>query len=180
MGISRAQASIDMLVAYGIAILMITISLYVLLQLGIFNSRAAPTYCAPSPSFSCDGVAIHPNGTMIMVFSQSTGGSMIISGVACSTQQNVSSDSPKYGNVHVLPYGAAPGYYPDNQLQGGITAYSSNETKIRVNCYSGPKVAKARLGNEFSGYVWINYTISELPGSYSNVQRLASVSVKYT
>ena len=49
----RAQASIDMLIAYGVAILIVSIALYVVLQLGIFNTRLAPTYCNPAPSFAC-------------------------------------------------------------------------------------------------------------------------------
>ncbi len=84
----RAQVSIDLLVSYGIAILVITIALYTVLQLGIFNSRLAPEYCNATPSFSCDGVALTDNGVLTVIFSQTTGGTMYITGASCSGTQN--------------------------------------------------------------------------------------------
>jgi uncharacterized protein (UPF0333 family) len=182
----RAQASIDLLVSYGIAILLISIALFVLLQLGIFNSRLAPTYCNAAPSFSCAAVAVSAkSGVMTLIFSQSTGATIYINGISCSTQQSVNSSGPKYGNINVLPYQAGPintiGYYPGNQLQNGLVMYPSNQTRVFVNCYSNShSPAKGQLGNSFTGFVWINYTISNLPANYYNVQQIASVSTKYT
>lgn len=182
----KAQASIDLLVSYGIAILLVSIALFVLLQLGVFNSRLAPAYCNAVPSFTCTAVAISARtGTMTLIFAQSTGATIDINGIACSTQQSTNSSGPRYGNIHVLPYEATPVntimYYPSNQLQSGLIVYSSNQTRVSVNCYgSSPSPSKGGLGNQFTGFVWINYTISTLPGNYYNVQQLVSVSTKYT
>ncbi|MGI0100872.1 MAG: hypothetical protein ACREBH_04120 [Candidatus Micrarchaeaceae archaeon] len=178
----RAQASIDLLIAYGVAILIISVAMYVVLQLGIFNTRIAPTYCNAAPSFICSTAAMAPNGTLTILFSQATSGTMNVIGISCSNQPNTTSLGPEYGNWKMLPYDDAPSFYPTNQLQNGLTVYSSNQTRIYTYCYDGPNnnLATGALGNEFTGYVWINYTISTLPSNYYNVQQLISFSAKYT
>jgi hypothetical protein len=183
---SKAQASIDLLVSYGIAILLVSIAIFVLLQLGVFNSRLAPTYCNAAPSFTCTAVAISARtGVLTLVFAQSTGATFKVVGASCSTQQttnSLNSSGPRYGNVNLLPQSTAPSYYPNNQLSSGLTLYSSNQTRIQTYCYGGPnnKLAKGALGTAFTGFVWINYTISSLPGNYYNTQQIVSVSSKYT
>jgi uncharacterized protein (UPF0333 family) len=178
----RAQASIDMLVAYGVALLLVSISIYVLLQLGVFNSRLAPSYCNPAPGFTCTAVAINKNGVATLVFAQATGATLNITGVACSNNQNDTITGPKYGNFNVLPYNPNTiAYYPNSQLSNGIIVYSSSSTRIQANCFVAPNnLAKGALGNSFSGFIWINYSINSLPGSYHNVQQLVSFSTKYT
>ncbi len=176
----RAQASVDLLISYSIAILIITIALYVVLQLGIFNPRLAPEYCNPSPAFSCDGAAITSNGILTIIFSQSTGGTMTITGIACSSAQNSLTTGPAYGNVNMLPYSAAPSYYPSNDLQnGGLVVYSGGGARVSVYCYTASGIAKGNIGNSFSGTVWITYTLTELPSTANTVQQLATFSSKY-
>ncbi|MGD0510456.1 MAG: hypothetical protein ABSA33_01315 [Candidatus Micrarchaeaceae archaeon] len=172
----RAQASIDMLVAYGIAILITSIAIYVILQLGVFNTRLAPTYCNAAPSFSCAGYAIATNGLLTMVFSQSTGATLNVTGVACSTQPSNNATAPRFGNIGVTPSSA---YYASGQWNS-IIVYSSNNTRISMYCYGPSGFANGQLGNGFTGYVWINYTVSSLPSNYHNIQQMASVSAKYT
>jgi hypothetical protein len=176
----KAQAALDMLISYGIAILIISIAIYVVLQLGIFNNRLAPTYCNAAPSFICDGVSINTTGEMTIIFAQSTGGTLNITGIACSNLANTTSIGPKYGNFNVSSYKKAPQFYPTSQLQNGLILYSSNQTRLYVYCYSGPSVAKSNLGNSYTGYVWINYTINTLPNNFHNVQQVISFSAKYT
>lgn len=175
----RAQASIDMLVSYGIAMLVIAIALYTVLQLGVFNTRLAPEYCNATPPFSCDGYALSSNGILTIVFSQSTGGTMTVTGVACASTQNSLVLGPAYGNVNVLPYSTAPGYYSTNALQNGAIAYSGGAVRVGVYCYSGKGAAKGNIGNSFSGVVWINYTLSNLPNTMHTVQQLVTFNSKY-
>lgn len=172
----RAQASIDMLVAYGIAILIVSIALYVVLQLGVFNTRLAPTYCNSAPDFACASYSINTAGALTVVFSQSTGATMNVTGAACSTQPSTNSSEPKYGNIAVVPSGQ---FYPSGQWNS-IIVYSSNNTRISVNCYGPSGLAKGQLGNGFTGFVWINYTVSSLPANYHSLQQMASISAKYT
>ncbi len=183
--VDKAQASIDLLVAYGVAILIISIAIYVVLQLGVFNSRLAPSYCNAAPGFTCTAVAIKPSGTLTVVFSQSTGATLTITGMACSNQQNLTSVGPRYGNVNILtnyavPFGNPLMYYPSNQLYNGLKVYSSNQTRASVNCFGGSGLAKGGLGNQFTGFVWIRYTVSTLPNNYNTIQQLVAVSTKYT
>lgn len=176
----KAQASVDMLIAYGIAILIVSIALYVVLELGIFNNRLAPTYCNTAPSFSCAQYAIATNGNLTLIMSQSTTGDLNISGIACSTEANSIGNGPKYGNVGVADYANAISTYPTNQLQHNLLVYPSQNIKVSVYCYTGTGVAALGLGQTFTGYVWFNYTINNLPSSLHNVQQVVSVSAKYT
>lgn len=180
MNKKKAQAAIDMLISYSIAILVISIALYVVLQLGIFNNRLAPQYCNASPSFTCSSATIASNGDLLLSFSQDTPGIMYITGAACASFPNSTATGPAYGNIHVLPYSTVPNYYPSAALQGGITAYSSNQTRILLTCYTASGIARGNLGNTFSGYVWINYTFTDLPGNYHSVQQLVSFNEKYS
>ena len=176
----RSQASIDLIISYGVALLIISITLYVILQLGIFNMRLAPTYCNTAPGFVCVASSISSNGVMTLVFTQATGVTLNIYGAACSTTANTITFGPKYGNYGVLPYTTAPAFYPSNQLKYGLQMYSSNQTRLYIDCYGGSGPAKGTLGTVFTGYVWLNYTVSSLPSNYHPVQQVVSLSQKYT
>ncbi|MEM0150008.1 MAG: hypothetical protein QXW10_03875 [Candidatus Micrarchaeaceae archaeon] len=176
----KAQAAMDFLISYGVAILIIALALYVIYRVGIFNPTIVPSYCNPAPSFICNLAAINTSGVMTISFAQATGGAMNITGVACSTVANITSNGPMYGNIGIKTYKAASGFYPSNELQNGAILYSSNSIAINVYCYSGRGIAKASLGSVFTGYVWINYTYSGLPPSMHNIEEIATVSAKYT
>lgn len=177
---ARAQAAIDMLISYGVAILVIAVALYIILQLGVFNSRLASTYCNAAPSFICDQIAINTTGTVTLIFAQGTGGTMNITGASCSSTANTTIYGPKYGNVFTYSYSKSPSFYPNNQLQNGVIVYSGNQSKITFNCYGSGGIAKNGLGNTYSGYVWINYTYNNLPQKYHVVQQVFSFTSKYT
>lgn len=182
MRVQKSQAAIDLLISYSTAILIISISIYVILQLGVFNTRIAPTYCTASPGFSCDGAAMNISGEVLLIFAQSNGGTMSVTGAACSSIANSLTTGPEYGNVGVLPdSGSAASFYPANSLlQSGLSVYPSNETKFIVNCYNGAGIAKGHIGNSFSGIIWVNYTYSGLPSNYHVVQQVATFSERYS
>ncbi|MGD0728789.1 MAG: hypothetical protein ABR981_01815 [Candidatus Micrarchaeaceae archaeon] len=182
LNIKKAQASIDLLISYGIAILIISIAMYVVLQLGIFNARLAPISCSAITSFLCSEYTINSNGIATIVFAQSSGGTMRINGASCSTEPNTISEGPEYGNVQVLPYSRTPQYYPpsNSNLETPLTVYPSNLTRFSINCYTASGIATGHLGNTYTGLVWINYTISNLPSSYSSVQQVISFTAKYS
>jgi hypothetical protein len=175
---ARAQSALDMLVAYGVAILVIAVTIYIILQLGIFNNRLAQNYCNSAPSFICDQMAINTTGVVTIIFTQGTGGTMNITGISCASLANNTFYGPEYGNFYTWPYGKAA--YPSNQLQNGLIVYSSNQTKITFYCYGPGGIAKGQLGNTFSGFVWLNYTYTNLPANYHVVQQVFSFTAKYT
>jgi hypothetical protein len=176
----KAQAAMDMLISYGIVILIISIALYVVLQLGVFNNRLAPTYCNAASSFSCINYAIAPSGNLTLVLSQSTTASINITGIACNTEANTVSAGPEYGNVGVWNYTKDPTAYPTNQLKNLLTVYPSTNVRVNVYCYSGGAIATSGLGHTYTGYVWLNYTISDLPSNFHNVQQVISFATKYS
>lgn len=175
----KSQATLDLLISYSVAILIISIALYVVLELGVFNSRLAPTYCTGAPSFVCSEFAIAPNSTLTIVFADSIAANINITAIACSNQANTIGAGPRYGNVYVANDFKAPQYYPDSSLLNGLIVYPSNQSRFSVYCYNGGGRAKGALGNTFSGIVWINYTIANLPG-YSNVEQAMTFTAKYT
>ncbi len=176
----RAQSAIDFLTSYGIAILVIAVAIYVVLQLGVFNYKLAPDYCDPSPGIRCVSVAMQGNGTVILLISQSTGGALNLSGAACSALPNSAASGPKYGNVNVLPYATAPSYYPTNALGKGVELYPGQPLPLTVYCYGPGGRSTGKIGNPYSGFVWLNYTYSGLPDTTHSVQEALSFSTKFT
>ncbi|MDE1868712.1 MAG: hypothetical protein KGH60_01980 [Candidatus Micrarchaeota archaeon] len=186
---NKAQASIDFMVAYGIALLVIAIALSVVVQLGLFNVRLAPTTCNPAPGFQCTAATMNTMGVLTIAFSQATGGTLTINGAGCSSAANATRDYPAYGNVNLLPYTKAPQYYPaivpfntpfNSPPANSISLSSSGSGLITVYCYTHFGKATSQLGNSFSGILWLNYTISDLPSNLNNVQEMASFTAKYT
>ena len=179
---ARAQSSIDFISSYGFVILIIAVVIYAVLQLGVFNYSASPPYCYPQSPFSCMAYSINTSGAIAIVLSQSSGGILNITGAACSTSPNTTRVGPRYGNVKVLPYGAAPpGAYPNGGLANGMVLYPGQRAALQVECYGsnlGP--ARSSLGQTFTGYVWVNYTFSGLPSGYHNLAQAAAVNIKYT
>lgn len=176
----RLQAALDFMVAYSAAFLVIAIALYVVVQLGVFNSRLAPLYCDTDPTFACASVGINTSGGLTVVLAQYTGGTISIAGAACSSQVNGTSNRPLYGNVNVQDYAHAAGFYPNAQFQSPVTLYSGNATALRVYCYAssgGP--ATGRISDGFTGYLWLNYTITNLPQK-KIIGRAVSISTKYS
>ncbi len=173
----KLQAALDFMVSYGLAILIITIALYVVFSLGVFNPKLAPTVCNPAPGFVCKAYAISTNSTFTISLAQATGGTIDITGAACSSSVNSSSDMPQYGNVHVLGYSSA--YYPNTNIQSGLNLYSDGSNTIELYCFNGGGKATSSLGYTFSGYLWINYTISNLPPTHY-IKRVATFTVSYT
>jgi hypothetical protein len=179
---AKGQAAIDFLLSYGVAILVITLAIYVILELGIFNLANAPQTCDALPGFACDSYALYPNGTMIIIISQTTGSAINITGVACASTINNTGNFPGNGNLYVQDY-ATEGFvgYPDSHLLYGKYIYSDGTAELSVKCYnSGGNVATASLGTTFSGYVWLNYTAVGLPTATHVVARALSVTTRYT
>ncbi|MGC8710278.1 MAG: hypothetical protein ACP5RF_01545 [Candidatus Micrarchaeia archaeon] len=175
----KAQASVDFLMSYGIAIIIIVIAVAVIYKVGVLNPTAAPVSCTPEPGFSCSLFSINTTGAMSIYLAQATGGPITVKGIACSASQNATGSLPAYGNIYVTsnpayyPYNA----YPNNALSNGIVVYSGSGNMFETNCYEAGGVATGALGDAFYGFIWLNYTI---PGYGNTVQKVASFTVKYT
>jgi len=169
------------MISYGVAIIIISIVIVSVAQLGVFNTQLAPTYCDATPSFSCASASINANGLLTILLSQATGATMNVIGAACSTIANTVTPGPMYGNINVgynsLTYSQ---FYPNNALANGILLYTSNTLDLTVFCYGGTGMASGPLGNPFTGVVWLNFTITSLPNSANNILQVATFSAKYS
>lgn len=178
---TKSQATLDFMVSYGFVFLVLSITLYVIVHLTFMNQVAAPSYCTPSPSFSCTAYALNRSGVFTIVLSQATGGTINIQAAACSSAVNSVGDAPAFGNVKIISNTIAPQFYPVNSgLQSPLSIYSSSLAVMSVYCYSASGVAKASPGSLFTGYFWINYTYSNLPITTNTVQRVVQFSTKYS
>lgn len=172
---------LDFMVSYGIAFLMLCITLYIVIHLSFINHSPSPSYCTASPSFSCSAYALTHNGIFTIALSQATGGTINVKAAACSSAVNSVGDAPAYGNAKIVSSAIAPQFYPsDSNLQTPLSMYSSAVQVMSVYCYTGAGVAMASPGSTFSGYFWINYTFSNLPSTTNTVQRVVAFSTRYS
>ena len=171
----KQQVAIDYLSSYGMAIAIMVVALIAVYTIALAPDNPS-VYCTPVPGFNCNFLSINPQGLLTAKFSQATGAAMTIDGIACSSQQNSSSDTPAFGNVAVnsLPtYYDLPTYYPP-----GNVIYSGGSYIVNVYCYtSGGKIATAKIGQGFQGYIWLSYSIQ----NYNPVtQKIATFSTVYS
>ena len=178
----RSQSAIDFLASYGIVLLVTSLAIYLIFQLGVFSPQLAPEYCDPSASFSCTGYAMLTNGIFTFELSQNIGGSISITAMGCSSEVNGTGIGPRYGNVKLLSTSYYPGQAPANGFVSGTVLFSNTAKKFSIYCYdaSGSTPATGSLGNTFIGYVWLNYTYSGLPAGYPTAQQVLAFSTTYT
>lgn len=173
----KAQSAIDFMISYGIALLVLAIVIYVVASQGFLANTYQTSQCSTtSHMFNCIAYMIKANGSVYIMFQSELPGYITITGVACSTQTNSTGSGPRYGNVDVLsPYSAnGVQYYPSNAVT--IIAYGGQKVLLRAYCYGGASAApvSGALGQPFTGYVWINYTYSQLPSSFSQTEEALS------
>ena len=175
----KAQAAVDFLMSYGIALIIILIAVSVIYKVSVTTPVLANPTCATVPGFACEAFALNRSGVLTMQLSQATGGTIIIRGVACSSTPNSIGNNPAYGNVWVTNQLSVSGqnfYTTGNAPLNGITVYSGESNTMFFYCYQSLGIAAGRLGNGFTGYVWLNYTIP----NYGNItEQVATLSLRY-
>lgn len=143
--------------SYGIAFIIIIISLAVMYKTGLLNPTLAPVFCTATSAFACGQFSINAvTGVLTMQISQSTGGPITVNAIACASARNASADRPQYGNPFVTN---AAAYYPAGWSPNPAnTFYSGTTVNFEMYCYGPGGIATGKLGNAFYGYVWINYS----------------------
>ncbi len=170
---ARGQAALDFLISYGFVILVIGVAIAVLIVFQLNGTYTETDYCNPSPGFSCGYYFINTSGEFSVQIAQVSGASMVINGIACSTEINATGNGPEYGNVRV---NGSASFYPPGGMGSG-TLYSGKAQTFNMYCYRSGGTNKGLYGNGAAGYVWMNYT---LPGYKSEVIMIASFNTKYT
>lgn len=168
----KLQSAIDFISAYGIAIVIIAATVLIVYKIAFVSQGAS--FCTPSPGFSCNFIAINTSGVLVLKVSQATGTSIKINGAACADQQNYTGDNPLYGNVNVNGMAA---FYPPPNYPPGNSIYSGSTYSLYLYCYSGGAVVKGSIGNQFTGYVWLNYSI---PNYGNQVEKIITFQTQYT
>ena len=177
----KSQAALDFMSAYGIVFIVLMIVSYVAFHFMFSNQALAPSYCNAVPSFSCVAYALSSSGALSVLLSQATGGTVIINAASCSSSVNAIGDFPQYGNVNLLPYSSGPQYYPANSgLQSPLTIYSGSQAVFTANCYTNTGLARGTTGTAITGYLWINYTYSNLPSTDNTILRVIQFSTKFS
>ena len=178
----RAQMSLDFIISYGVAFIIISAAIYIIMTSGIFNPTVIPENCVPSPSFVCDSYGINATGAMVIKLSQATGGTINVTGVACAVNSNSTDENlPETGNINILGYSGDSGSYPPGTFtSNGVIIYSDGYGILNAYCYAtNGAIDSQPLGNSFTGYIFINYTTSGLPSQHTLI-KVASVTMKYT
>ena len=81
---AKAQAAVDFLASYGLALVLITIVIVIIYQVAIADRYVFSNSCTPSPGFSCGFYSINSNGILTLQISQATGGPIQAEGIACA------------------------------------------------------------------------------------------------
>ncbi len=171
----KAQAALDFMTSYGMALIIIIIAIAIVYRLGVLNPNLVQPSCTSVPGFSCGLYFINTNGTLTVDLMQTTGGTITVLGAACSSAQNSTGNKPAFGNIYVTNNAL---YYPRGQSPGsGIEMYSGAQRQFNVTCYNPTGRARNSLGAGFFGYIWLNYSV---PGYRNTTQEVASLTVRYT
>jgi hypothetical protein len=174
----KLQSAMEYLMTYGWAILIIAVVLGALFSLGVFGNLLG-NHCVTTPGWSCISATLSTSGSLVMDIGQATGSTISIQGAACSATAN-SAGYPAYGAVGVGTTGS-----PTVGINGGAGAAVSSSAPatvangqtftLSVPCYSSSGSTTYTLGQAFTGFVWLNYTI---PGSTSAI--IAQITTSLT
>ena len=142
---SKAQSSLEYLMTYGWAVIIIAVALSALYVFGVLNPSAfVSQQCLLPAGLSCTIVGMGTNGLITVNVYQSLGSQVSITSVACSTNDTFTNIPAYSGNQIVLRPGA-------------------NAT-LAIQCYSGTSPASLQVGSVFTGYVILNYTQTSVSG----------------
>ena len=158
----KLQSAMEYLMTYGWAILIIAVVLGALFSLGVFGNLLG-NHCVTTPGWSCASATLATSGVLKMSIGQATGSTIYLRNAACSATAT-SNGYPAYGpNV------------TSNTINPGVSFSATTVTNgqsftLSVPCYSssGQTYSSSSssltpgyaLGQAFTGYVWLNYSLS--------------------
>lgn len=171
----KAQAAVDFMMSYGISLIIVFIAISVVYKVTFLSPALTTSTCTANAGFGCESFILNRSGILTLQISQATGSTLMIQGVACSSQENNTGNKPEYGNIYVT--NALKYYYGTNSPGTGVNVYSGSSGTFILYCYAGIGRAYGSLGNGYTGFIWMNYTI---PGFGSLTQQVAQLNVKYT
>lgn len=148
----HSQSSMEYLMTYGWAVLIVAVAIALMYSLGVFSPRVERTgVCVPYPGFSCTSPVLYPNGRLTTEIGSAALGSqpVTISAIGCSNTTSAPSS---------IPYLSQP-----------ITLSTGGQAPIEFQC---PGVS-TQLGSKFTGTLWVMYGTSAMSGI---VQPIATIT----
>lgn len=148
----KAQASMEYLITYGWAVLIMLVVVGVLFYLGVFSNNPIQTCTFQSPSFACKSWKLTSNtnniGGLIIDLGQTTGHDIKVVGFNCTTNNafTVTDFDAATSNV-TIPTGS------DSLLNGSATRL------VPFACYNldGSKLGARDAGSTYRGKLYIHY-----------------------
>ena len=173
---NRGQSSMEYLMTYGWAVLVIAIIVSLLFALGVFNGLfGTPNVCAPQPGFTCTNPFYGTNGISATI-SQTSG--QFYPGVWVF----VVSSSEKIGGSG-LPENFSTSS-TNNMIYLGELGPSQTVSIKFTNTTAGDiPTANIPVGYPFSGYIWLGYCTvpgCTSPTSYSKVGEMSAAQAGTT
>ena len=148
----KLQSAMEYLMTYGWAILIIAVVLGALFSLGVFGNLLG-NHCVTTPGWSCISATLSTSGSLVMDIGQATGSTIYLRNAACSATAT-SNGYPAYGpNITSTTLNAGTSF--------STTTVANGQTfTLTVPCYSSSGSTTYTLGQAFTGYVWLNYSLS--------------------
>ena len=189
----KSNADVAKFAMWRIVILLIIVAavilavMFALLLSGVFSPSAGRLIsyaCVAAPGFLCTSPAFAATGNLSVVLGQSTGETMYNVGIGCAASslpnglpnpQSAIDYLSSSGSATPIPMGPIPGML---SLASGQTVSVSG-----LKCFgaSGQALSSLAAGTEFSGGIWLNYTLNSSAPGPSNpllTQKISSVTVK--
>ena len=155
----KLQSAMEYLMTYGWAILIIAVVLGALFSLGVFGNLLG-NHCVTTPGWSCISATLSSStGVLTMSIGQATGSTIYIQGAACATTAS-SSGFPAFGAVGVGTYGAPTVGGAAISASAPATVTNGQTFTLAVPCYTSSSAPSYTLGQAFTGFVWLNYTLT--------------------
>ncbi len=164
---NRAQSSMEYLMTYGWAILVIAIIVSILFALGLFGGSigGVSNSCIPQPGFTCTNPVYGPNGISFSI-GQNSGQYYF------NVRAFVASQSGSFNSAG-LPQNLTGNMVSIGELAPGQTA-TVNFNNLGA---AGAMSSNVPVGFPYSGYIWISYCITSTCAN-PNYAKIAAISAK--
>ena len=145
-----AQSAMEYLMTYGWSILLISVTLAGLFELGVFNGNGSsfPTSCISQPGFLCSNPIMDTNGNVLITFGQSSGLTITVQATACS-------------NSSAAPSPTMWVQQPVNN-PSFVTGFTGT---LGFQCI----LPSNTVGTKFSGTLWIQYQKGGVSGQEAEI-----------
>ncbi len=144
---SFQQSSMEYLMSYGWAIIIIAAILGVLYYTNAFN-LVVPSSCVGNQGFLCTNPQLFASDALLVKIGQESSIPITITGLSCSSNQSISTIIPTL-NIPLLP---------------------GNEQYLIFHC----PISGTSLGTQFSGYLWIRYNTQTYNNQIAQIGHLTS------